>query len=481
MLDVAIIGCGIVGAAVAYELAQYQLNIAVFEEKNDVACATTRANSAIIHAGYDPIPGTLMARLNIEGAQLAKNICRRLDVPYKQVGSLVLAFTEEEARHLRVLQRRGEENGVPHLELLTGPQARAMDVNLSKDVRAALYAPTAAIVNPWEYCLAMAETAVQNGVILHLNHKITHITKTEGGFRLSCASQSFDARFVVNAAGIYADEVHQMAAAPSFTIHPNRGQYYLLDKSEGNRVRHIIFQCPGKNGKGVLIAPTVHGNLLVGPNAEPCVRADSSTTAAGLAYVANTAKKSVPNIDFHEVIRSFSGIRALTDEKDFIIGEAPDAPGFISLAGICSPGLSAAPAIARMATGLLGDAGLKLQRNERFLAERRILRFHQLPLEEKQRIVAAHPTYGNIVCRCETITEGEVRAAFGSPIPPTSMDGVKRRCGTGMGRCQSGFCGPKVVELLCENLGISPTEVLQDCEGSIVLAGGAREEGQQHV
>lgn len=467
MYDVLIIGCGITGAAVAFELSKYRLKVGVLERENDVAVGTTKANSAILHAGYDPQPGSLMARLNVRGVELARELCKKLDVPYLGCGSFVLAFSEEERPILEELYRRGTANGVPGLELLTGDEARALEPSLSGEVVSALYAPSAAICSPWEYCLALAETAVQNGAELRLNTEVTGLTKTEAGWRVSTDQGQFEAKYVINAAGVDAQRVHELAAPRTFTMCPKRGQYYLLDKSEGDRVSRVIFQCPTRAGKGVLVAPTVHGNLIVGPSSEPVEGDDTAVTAEGLAGVRAAASKSVPGILFNQSIRNFAGVRASTDREDFILEEA--APGFLDLAGICSPGLSAAPAIAEYAVELLGKAGLELEKKDSFVCERRRVRFKELPESERAALVEREPAYGRVICRCETITEGEILACLHTPIPPVSVDGVKRRVNAGMGRCQGGFCGPRVVELLCRELGLSPGEVVQDRAGSRLL------------
>ena len=468
MYDVLIIGCGITGAAAAFHLSRYQLKIAVLEQENDVADGTTKANSAILHAGYDPEPGTLMARLNVRGAELAKDLCAKLDVPYLPCGSLVLAFSPEDDATLHTLLQRGQANGVPELRLLTGDEAREMDPNLSDRVTSALYAPTAAICAPWEYCLALAETAVRNGTELHLDTAVTGLERQEDGWLVRTSKGDFRSRYVINAAGVWAQAVHEMAAPATFTIRPSRGQYFLLDKSEGSRVGHVIFQCPGPNGKGVLVAPTVHGNLIVGPDATPVEGDDVSTTADGLAFVRETAQKSVPSVNFRESIRNFAGVRSSTDRGDFIIELA--APHFLDLAGICSPGLTAAPAIAEYATQLLAGDGLALAEKKDFICHRRRTRFHDLSPQEKAKLVEREPAYGRVICRCETVTEGEILEALRSPIPPRSVDGVKRRVGAGMGRCQGGFCGPRVVEILARELGMTPDHIVQDKAGSWLLA-----------
>ena len=468
MYDVVIIGCGIVGAAAAYELSRYNLAVVVLERNNDIAMGATKANSAIIHAGYDPYPGTLMAKLNVKGARLAKELFGKLDIPYRQCGSLVLAFSGEETAELTRLLQKGNANGVPGISLLSKDETLKLEPNLSEEVVAALHAPTAMITDPWEYTLALAETAVRNGVEILLEREVTGISEIQGGYRLRAAGGDIETRMVINAAGVYSDVIHNMVAEPAFTIRPAKGEYCLMDKSEGALVSNVIFQCPSESGKGVLVAPTVHGNLSVGPGSvSPEGRDDVATTAEGLEYIMNTARKSVPGINTRAVIRNFSGNRARSDRTDFIVTEA--RPGFIDLAGIKSPGLSAAPAIAKMAVELLEGSGLSLRRKEEFIDARKRIRFHSLTPDEKSSLIDSDPAYGRVVCRCETITEGEIRDALNAPIPPRSIDAVKRRCGAGMGRCQSGFCGPRVLELLARHYNCSPTEVLQDGAGTYVL------------
>lgn len=476
MYDVLIIGCGITGAAAAFELSRYQLRVGILERENDVADGTTKANSAILHAGYDPKPGSLMARLNVRGVELARELCQKLDVPYRPCGSMVLAFAKEEEPHLEELYRRGTENGVPGLRLLTGDEARALEPNLSPEVTAALLAPSAAICSPWEFCLALAETAVKNGAELHLNTCVTGLEPVEGGWRVRTDRGEFEARYVLNAAGVDAQDVHEMAAPSAFAIHPARGQYYLLDKSEGDRVSRVIFQCPNEKGKGVLVAPTVHGNLIVGPDSQPSAGDDTATDGAGLRFVRERGSKSVPSVQFGQSIRNFAGVRAVADTGDFVIQWA--AKGLLDLAGICSPGLSAAPAIGEYAAQLLAADGLRLEEKDEFVCRRRRTRFKELPEAERAALVEREPAYGRVICRCETVTEGEILECLRTPIPPRSVDGVKRRVNAGMGRCQGGFCGPRVVEILARELGVSPGEIVQDKAGTWLLAretkGGAK-------
>ena len=477
MYDVAIIGSGITGSACAYFLSKYRLKIAVIEKNNDVCCGTTKANSAIIHAGYDPHPETLMAKLNVKGSAMAKEICAKLDVPYNQIGSLVVAFSEEEAKTVEELFERGNANGVPDLKILNREELKEAEPMISDEALCALYAPSAAIVNPWEYGLAMAETAVRNGAEILLESEVTSIKKENGVFKITAGEKEIEAKYVINAAGVNCDDIHNMIAPPKFKVIPSAGEYYLLDKSEGKRARHVIFQCPNKDGKGVLVSPTVHGNLIVGPNADARDKDDTSTKTRCLDFVREKAVKSVPSINFRENIRNFTGVRAATEIDDFIIEFACE--GFLDLAGIKSPGLSAAPAIAELAVKMLGESGLALEGKESFTDERTHLRFKHLSDEEKNNAVKKNSAYGRVICRCETITEGEIIDALNSPIPPVSLDGIKRRAGTGMGRCQGGFCGPKVLEIMAKYKNEPFEAVLQDNTGSVILTGKTKSEGDK--
>jgi len=475
MQDVIIIGCGVTGAACAYRLSRYQLRVTVLESRSDVAAGTTKANSAIIHAGYDPEPGTLMARLNVRGSHMTEEICARLDVPYRKTGSMVLAFDERDRACLRTLLERGERNGVKELRLLSGDESRALEPELSGEAVESLLAPDAGIINPWEYALAMIETAVKNGVTLYRSSPVTAISREPEGFAVTTPKGIFHGKYIINAAGVCADAVHELIGEKEFTIRPVKGEYYLLDKSEGARVSRVIFQCPSAVGKGVLVAPTVHGNLIAGPTAEPSSYGDVSNTARGLQTVRTLAARSVPGVRFRENIRNFAGVRANSDRGDFILEESRSVPGFFNAAGICSPGLSAAPAIGEYMTELLGAKGLELKEKENYIDSRRRVRFHELDDDAKNRLIAEDPRYGRVICRCETVTEGEIIACLREPVPPVSINGVKRRVGAGMGRCQGGFCGPRVQEILARELGVRPDEIPLEEPESYILTGETKE------
>lgn len=479
MYDVLVIGCGVTGAACAYALSRYDLQVGILERSNDVANGTTKANSAIVHAGFDPAPGTLMAKLNVRGCEMMPALCRKLDVPYLNNGSLVLAFDAADLDHIKKLYDRGVANGVPGMKLLTGEAVRAMEPELSDEVAGALLAPSAGIINPWELALAMAETAVRNGAELHRNTAVTGIEKcADGSFTVHTDHGDYAARYVLSAAGVSCGEIRAMLEQPPYTIVPTRGQYYLLDKAEGGRVSHTIFQCPSEKGKGVLVSPTVHGNLIVGPDAIPGAADDCTTDTAGLNAIGSAAKRSVPGVNLRDNIRNFAGVRANSDRDDFIIEESAAFPGFIDLAGIKSPGLSAAPAIGEYAVELLKNAGLALTEKAEVIDSRRHVRFKELSDAEKNEMILREPAYGRIICRCETVTEGEIVAALHTPIPPVSINGVKRRVGAGMGRCQGGFCSPKVHELIVRELGVEWLSVCLEESGSELLSYETKKEAQ---
>ncbi|MDD3429288.1 MAG: NAD(P)/FAD-dependent oxidoreductase [Oscillospiraceae bacterium] len=469
MLDVTIIGGGIIGANVAYRLGLRNANVLLLEKDTDVANGTTKANSAIVHAGYDPEPGTAMARLNVRGSRLTKELAQNLSVPYKQIGSLVLAFDGADMMMLDELFHRGYANGLHDLRLLNPTEIKEIEPNLSPDVKAALLAPSAAVIEPWEMATALADTAVLNGVQVKLNTEVTAVNPIEGGWRVVTADgTAYDTKYVINAAGTYADVINDMAAPHCFTTKPSKGEYYLLDKNQSGLVNHVIFQCPNEKGKGVLVSPTVHGNIIVGPDAVLATDRDRvDTQADGLAFVRTAALKSVPTLNWRSSIRNFAGVRANSDKDDFIIEQT--APGFITLGGIKSPGLSAAPAIAEEAEKLLEQAGFNAEKKENPITTRKKVRFSALSPQEKAKLIQEKPAYGRIICRCEGITEGEIVEALHSPIPPTTIDAIKRRCRAGMGRCQGGFCAPRVHELICRELGVAPKEVLKDKAGSVII------------
>ena len=467
--DVIIIGGGIVGCATAYYLGQQKVKALLLEADNDVANGTTKANSAILHAGYDPATNSLMARYNVLGSRLAEDICHKLDVPYRKIGALVVALAPEQMAAVHKLYDQGVANGLTDLQVLSEQQLHQMEPQLAPTACGALLAPSSAIVSPWEYALAMAQTALANGVEIKTRQPVVGISQSEDGFVVKTKTDSYQGRYIINAAGTHADQIHEMVGKKEFTIEPVKGEYYLLDKCEGNRVSHTIFQCPTPEGKGVLVSPTVDGNLIVGPNAIASGRDETSTTLAGLATVKAKGLLSVPSLSMGDNIKNFAGVRARCDRGDFIVEESHSVPHFFNISAIQSPGLSAAPALALAALDMLQKAGLKLEKKESYVDERKIVRFKELTADQKNELIKKDSRYGRIICRCETITEGEIVAAIHSPLPPVSIDGVKRRTTAGMGRCQGGFCGPRVAAILARELNIPYTKVIQDHDGSYLL------------
>lgn len=472
MYDIIIIGAGVSGAAAARELSRYEADICVLEKEEDVCCGSSKANSAIVHAGYDAVPGSLKARLNVRGNELMGDLARELDFPFERRGSLVLCLNEEEMPELQALYDRGVENGVKDMRILTGEEVLAMEPNVADNVCAALYAPTAGIVCPFGLNIAMAENACANGVTFQFNTQVDKITKLEEGYALHTNNGTFRARFVVNAAGVYADALHNMVSDDRIHITARRGDYCLLDKEAGGHVGRTIFALPGKRGKGVLVTPTIHGNLLVGPTAVDVEDKEAvNTTAEGLAELTAKAQMSVKNIPMKQVITSFAGLRAHEDGGDFMIGEVPDAPGFIDCAGIESPGIASSPAIGEMVAQILCEK-MGLKKKKDFIATRQgITDPSRLSMDERNALIMENPAYGNIVCRCEMVTEGEIVDAIRRPLGARSLDGVKRRTRAGMGRCQSGFCSPAVMDIIARECGMDLYDVTKSGGGSRILTG----------
>ncbi len=472
MYDVTIIGAGIVGTAIARELSKYKVKVILVDKENDVANGTTKANSAIVHAGYDAKAGTLKAKANVVGNAMYQELCSTLGVPFQRIGSLVVAFDESDMASLEHLYEQGKINGVPDLEIINGVQVKEMEPNVSHGIIGALYAPTAGIVGPWELAIALTENAVENGVELLLNSKVTSIIKSGPGYLVTAGERSFQTSYIINCAGLYADEINNLVNPPEFKILPNRGEYNLFDKSVGGYVNKVIFQTPTKHGKGVLVLPTVHGNLLIGPTAEALDYPDAlETTGEGLHFLREKAEKVVPNFPFHTVITSFSGIRAKVATNDFILDFAPNTKDFINVAAIDSPGLTAAPALAEMAVKkLLGVASF--EENPDFNPARRpVINFMELSNEEKAALIKKDSRYGRVICRCEGITEGEIVDIIHRKAGATNLDAVKRRARAGAGRCQGGFCGPRVMEILARELQVEITSVVKDGKESYILTG----------
>lgn len=472
MYDVIIIGAGVSGSAVARELSRYKIKVGVLEKEEDVCSGTSKANSGIVHAGYDAVEGSLMAKLNVRGNEMMEALARDLDIPFKRTGSLVICLHEEDRPQLQVLYERGGRNGVPGLRILEREELKDMEPNISDEACAALYAPTAGIICPFELNIAMAENAAMNGVEFRFNTEVQDLKPTEKGWEIHTSQGVCETRYVVNAAGVYADVFHNIVSKNKIHITPRRGDYCLLDKSAGSHVGRTIFALPGKYGKGVLITPTVHGNLLVGPTAVDIEdKEGTNTTKEGLDEIIKKAGMNIKNLPMKQVITSFAGLRAHEDGHEFLIGEVEDARGFIDCAGIESPGLTSSPAIGEMVGNLLRDK-MNLEEKEDFISIRKgVLNPDTLDREQRNLLIQEKPEYGNIVCRCEMITEGEIIDAIQRPLGARSLDGVKKRTRVGMGRCQTGFCSPKTMEILARELHIPISEVTKSGGASGIIRG----------
>lgn len=470
--DVIIIGGGVSGCAAARELSRYNVSLCVLEKEEDVCCGTSKANSGIVHAGYDAPEGSLKAKMNLRGNDMMEALAKELDVPFVRNGSLVICQSEEDMPKLRELYDRGMANGVKGLKILTREEVLIKEPNVADDVYAALYAPTGGIVCPFELNIALAENAYANGARFMFDTKVQEIKRLEKGYELVTDQGNYRAEYVVNAAGVYADVFHNMVSARKIHIIERRGDYCLLDKSAGNHVRSTIFTLPGEFGKGVLVAPTAHGNLILGPTAIDIEdKEGTNTTREGLNQVLSKVGKNAKNLPVRQVITSFAGLRAHEDGDDFLIGELEDAPGFIDCAGIESPGLTSCPAVGERIADILKEK-MGLTKKENFISVRKgILKPETLSREERARLIRENPAYGNIICRCEMITEGEIIDAIRRPLGAKSLDGVKRRTRAGMGRCQAGFCSPRVMEILARERQVDISEITKSGKGSKIVVG----------
>ena len=475
--DVAVIGAGVCGALITRELSKLDLKIVMLEKFSDVSMGTSKANSAIVHAGFDAKTGSLKAKLNVQGASLMAYYCNKLSVPYKNIGSLVVAYSWDDMTTLEALFERGFDNGVPNMEIISQEKLREMEPYISEKAIGALWAPTAGIVSPYELAIAATENAVINGARVKRNSGVFDIEFKDDLFFITTATGVIKAKYVINCAGVFADKIANMIGDTSFKIIPRKGEYYLLDKTEGKMVNHVLFHCPSKMGKGILVTPTAHGNVLMGPTAIDLdfdSKLDVDTTIEGLNEVKRAVRDVIPTLTTRNAITSFAGLRAHIDgdNDDFVIGKSSANEKFINVAGIESPGLTAAPAIARYVGKIFRDLAPQYERKANFVSTRLApVRVNELSDEERRALIEKDPRYGRIICRCEGITEGEIVDAIKAPCGARDVDGVKRRTRAGMGRCQSGFCGSKVVEILSRELGVPMNQVTKHGNGSKILFG----------
>ena len=471
MYDILIIGAGVTGAMIARNLAKYQLSVALLDKENDVGNLTSNANSAIIHSGYDPVPGTLKAKFNVLGNKMYDQIADELDVHFYRYGSLTVALYDEQLPILEELSKRSAENGV-EVKLLSGEEVKAMEPNINPCVKGALLAPTAGVIDPFNLVVHCVENAVDNGVKLFLNEEVVNITKSKDRFLVLTKKNEYQARVVINAAGAFSDKIAAMVEPIDWHIIPRKGEYFVLDHFAWGFVNHTIFPLPSEKGKGILVTMTSSGNYLVGPSSEVTNEPDDYTTdKLTLDNVRKQATDMVPNIPFNQVIRVFSGVRPTPSTHDFIISYSKVDNHFINVAGIESPGLASAPAIGEyVVEELVKPLFPDLKKNENF--NPRVKKYNvvfDMSLEERQALVAKDPDYGKIICNCEHIPLGQIKDVLSRSVPPHSVKGVKRRVRAGYGKCQGGFCQPSVVLLLAKHYGISPLEVSYDQEESPII------------
>jgi len=467
MYDFAVIGAGVVGGLIARELSKYNFKICILEKLNDVAMGTTKANSAIVHAGFDAENGSLKAKLNVRGSNLMKDLCKDLGVKYENNGSLVVAMTDEELEKVHVLYERGVNNGVKGLEILTAEQVKEKEPMVHDNVKGALWAPTGAIVCPYELAIAAVGNAMDNGADLKTNFEVVKIEK-DNGFKIFSKDECVEAKYLINSAGLFSDEIARMCGDDFFKINPRRGEYILLDKECKGLVKTTFFRPPTNAGKGILISPTVDGNIILGPTSTPLdSKTDLSVTKEGLDMIIKSEFTNVKTLPLNKSITSFCGLRAAGDTGDFIIEKKGDA---VHLGGIESPGLSAAPAIAEYVVSMLKDAGISMTANDKFVATRKANHwFKDLTEEEKNEVIKKDSRYGRMVCRCEEISEGEIVEALTRNPKAVDLDGVKRRTRSQMGRCQGGFCGPNIAEIIAREVGIPVTDVTKFGGNSKIL------------
>ena len=473
MYDILIIGAGVVGCALARKLSQYEGKIAVLDRAEDVADGASKANSGIVHAGFDAKPGTKKAYYNVKGAKMYGALARQLGVPYDPIGALVLGFSEEDRLTLQKLYDQGQKNGVEQLRVIEHDEIMALEPNTNPAAVCALYAPTSAVVSPYEMTLALSYHAAQNGVEFIFDCPVERIYEENDTWHVETPKGTLSARAIVNCAGVGAAALHNMISDQPVEIVPRRGEYYLLDHTVKCPFGRTMFQVPSKMGKGVLISPTAHGNALLGPSAEDIGDAyDTATTRKGLAFVLDKCRLTWPKVNIRPVITTFSGVRAHPTGDDFIIGPVHGAPdNAFEAIGIESPGLTAAPAIAEELGEMVAEH-LKLPAARMVKAPVPLLHpFFAMTEEERAAACKENPDYGRIVCRCEVVTEAEIRDAIRRPVGAKSIDGVKRRTRAGMGRCQGGFCSPRVMEILCEELKCSPLDITKCGGESRLLAG----------
>lgn len=475
--EVVVIGAGAVGCAIARELSKYEVSVVVVDKNEDIGGDASKSNSAIIHTGYDAAPGTLESQLVVAANPMYGQLVQDLEVPFARIGAILPAITEEQAEQLPAIQEKAFRNRVYDVEFKTGAELLTMEPNLNPAVRGGLYIPRESIIDPFLLVQALAENANANGVEFLRNTKVTGI-RTENGRVRSVETEAgeIETRWVINSAGLYCDEIAAMVGKADYKVVPRKGQFFILDKNTSCKVEHIVLPIPTKTTKGKLMCPTIHGNMLVGPTAEDQEsKLDRSTTAGGLESVAADVKHLIPGVNVRDTITQYSGLRPNRVPEGLHFDMFDDLEGFVNLSGIRSTGLTLSVAMGKYVVQQMQYHGAGLTAKKHFTAKRKgIVKFSACTVEEQEALIREDPRYGNVICRCETVTEAEILQAIHRPLGARSMDGVKRRVRAGMGRCQGGFCGPKLIEILARELGCSPAEVCKNGPGSYMVTGTAR-------
>ncbi len=472
MSDVAVIGGGVVGAFVLRNLMRYKIKAVMLEKEDDVCMGQSKANSGIVHAGFDAAEGSLKAKFNVEGNKMMPAIARELGVKYKNNGSLVVAFTEEDLKTLEKLKERGEKNGVERMEIIGREKLKELEPNISDNALGALYAKSGGIICPYELTIAAIGNAMDNGAKLIRNFEVAKIQVEDDHYYISSkGGNEMRAKVIINCAGLGSEKVAALCG-DEIPVHGRRGEYILLDKKSGNFVNHTLFFTPTAKGKGILVSDTVDGNVLLGPTADEVENGDTSTTKEGLATVIAKANEMCKSVPVYNSITSFAGVRAYNDRHDFIIEESKNMPGVFHLVGIESPGLTSAPAIGKYVVENLVSKYLDLKKTSNFNPVREPdYFFKNLSLEEKNELIKQDSAYGRVVCRCECVTEGEIVRAVKENPKAYTVDAVKRRTRAGMGRCQGGFCQPSVAEIIARETGIPMEEISKGGKNSKLLSG----------
>lgn len=475
--DVVVIGAGAVGCAIARELSKYQIRVIVVDKNDDVGGDASKSNSAIIHTGYDASPGTLESQLVVAANPMYDVLCRDLQVPFKRIGAILPAITDEQFEKLPAIKEKAFQNRVYDVEYLTHDEIVAMEPNINPEVKGGLYIPRESIIDPFILVQALAENACENGVDFLLNTRVTGIRTKDGAI---CAVETTDGdietRWVINAAALYCDEIAAMVGKADYKVVARRGQFYILDKNTSCKVQHIVLPIPTKITKGKLMCPTIHGNMLVGPTAEDLDnKTDKSVTTEGLASIVEDVKRLVPNVNVRDTITQYSGLRPNRNPEGLHVDVYDDLKGYVNLSGVRSTGLTLSVAMGVYVAQTMKARGCDLVYKENFKKTRKAIRiFHEMTPAEQEEIIRENPKYGTIICRCETITEGEILDAIHRPLGARTVDAVKRRVRAGMGRCQAGFCGPKVIEILSRELGVPVEEINKNVAGSYMVVGKMR-------